>query len=172
MKRLIVILFVTASMTGLFWAQSPQAADRGPVDVKAFMRAKLVHSKNVLEGLTTENYDLIAKGSQQLTLLSLDTDWQVLRTSEYTWQSLEFRHTSQSLTDAAQKKNLDGATLTFVELTLKCVQCHKYVRSVEMARANDPVNPVLPTGKDSTAKSRQASSVGSLQTIGDLLHRS
>lgn len=134
MKRLSVILLVAASITGLLGVSSPRAADDQADDVGTFMRAKLEHSKNVLEGLATENFDLIAKDSQQLTLLSLDTDWQVLQTPEYTQLSLAFRKTSQTLTDAAKKQNLDGATLAYVEMTLKCVECHKYVRSVEMTR--------------------------------------
>lgn len=157
MKRLIVILFVSTSIVGLIWTQRPQAADKNSDDVKAFMRAKLEHSKNILEGLTTENFGLLAKESQQLTLLSLDADWQVLQTAEYAQLSLAFRKTSQSLTEAAQKKNLDGATLAYVELTLKCVQCHKYVRTVEMARLNDPLHQLLPSGRDSAANSSHSS---------------
>jgi hypothetical protein len=35
----------------------------------------------------------------------------------------------------AKKKNLDQATVAYNQLTTKCVQCHKYVRSVRMAQA-------------------------------------
>ncbi len=134
MKKIIAILFVAVATTGLLWPQSPRAAEERADDVSTFMRAKLEHSKNVLEGLATEDFDLIAKDSQQLTLLSLDSDWQVLQTPEYARLSLAFRKTSQTLTDSAKKKNLDGATLAYVQMTLKCVECHKYVRSVEMTR--------------------------------------
>ena len=150
MKRFIAFLCVATLFTGMFWSGSPRAAEQDkPGDVKVFMRAKLLHSKNVLEGLATENYELIAKDSQQLTLLSLDAGWRVLQTPEYERLSLGFRKSSQTLTDVARKKNLDGATLAFVDLTLKCVECHKYVRSVEMARLNDATNPLLPLDRDS-----------------------
>ncbi len=153
MKRLIVTLCVATLMTGLFWTQSPRAAEERP-EVKAFMRAKLEHSKNVLEGLATENFELIAKDSQQLTLLSLDAGWQVLQSEEYTRLSLAFRKSSQTLTEAAKQKNLDGATLAFVDLTLKCVECHKHVRSVEMARLNNKTDPALRSADDVATNSR------------------
>jgi hypothetical protein len=38
----------------------------------------------------------------------------------------------------ARQKNLDGAALKYVELSLKCVNCHKYVRGVRMAAIAEP----------------------------------
>lgn len=107
-------------------------------NVETFMRAKLIHSQKVLEGLTTENFDLVAKQAQQLSLLSLASTWQVIETPEYTRRSNEFRRASDDLTKAAKNKNLDGATLAFVNVTLKCVECHKYVRTVRQAKLDPP----------------------------------
>jgi chemotaxis response regulator CheB len=100
-----------------------------------FMRTKLIHSQKVLEGLTTENFDLIAKESQKISLLTLAEQWQVLHTQEYEQHSREFRRTADALTAAAQKKNIDGAALAYVELTMKCVNCHKYLKQSRMAQA-------------------------------------
>jgi len=108
-------------------AAAPPAADR----VAGFMRAKLGHSQNVLEGLSTEDYDLIERGAQELSLASLDSNWQVLQTEDYVRQSAEFRRSCDALKKAAQEKNLDGATVAWMDVTLKCVQCHKYVRDVD-----------------------------------------
>jgi cytochrome c556 len=105
-----------------------------PNKVRDFMRVKLSYSQKVLEGLTTEDFDLIAKNSQAMSLLSQATNWQVLQTAEYLQQSQDFRHTADALTEAARKKNLDGAALAYVELTMKCINCHKYVRGVRTAR--------------------------------------
>lgn len=109
-----------------------QAAEAPPADrVAAFMRAKLAHSEHVLEGLAVENYDLIERAAQELSLASLDSNWQVLQTEDYVRQSAEFRRSCDALKRAAREKNLDGAALAWVDVTLKCVQCHKYVRDVE-----------------------------------------
>lgn len=109
------------------------AADQSPVpdQVAGFMRAKLGHSQNVLEGLSIADYDLIERGAQELSLASLDSNWQVLQTEDYVRQSAEFRRSCELLRDAAKAKNLDGATLAWMDVTLKCVQCHKYVRDVK-----------------------------------------
>jgi hypothetical protein len=99
-----------------------------PDQVASFMRAKLAHSQDVLEGLAIEDFDLIDKGAQQLSLVSEDAGWQVLQTEDYARQSAEFRRSCDSLRRAAKAKNLDGAALAWMEVTMKCVQCHKYVR--------------------------------------------
>jgi hypothetical protein len=129
---LAILLGVVASL-----AQSQQ--DVGP---KLFMRSKLEHSQKLLEALALEDFPAMAKHSQDLSLLSLAASWQVLQTPEYAQQSLEFRRAADALTEAADKKNLDGAALAYVEMTMKCVKCHKYVRGVRMAAA-EPLEPRL-----------------------------
>jgi hypothetical protein len=99
-----------------------------PDAVADFMRAKLAHSQDVLEGLTLEDYDKIARGAQELALASQASSWQVLQTEDYARQSAEFRRSCDSLRNAAKAHNLDGAALAWMEVTMKCVQCHKYVR--------------------------------------------
>jgi hypothetical protein len=108
-------------------AEAPPEADR----VAVFMRAKLGHAEHVLEGLAVADYDLIERAAQELSLASLDSNWQVLQTEDYVRQSAEFRRACDALKKAAQEKNLDGAALAWVDVTLKCVQCHKYVRDAE-----------------------------------------
>ena len=99
-----------------------------PDAVADFMRAKLGHSQHVLEGLALEDYDLIARGAQELALASQASSWQVLQTEEYARQSADFRRSCDTLRGAAKARNLDGAALAWMEVTMKCIQCHKYVR--------------------------------------------
>ena len=108
-------------------AQEPSVGDK-PNDVSIFMRAKLGHAQLVMEGLALADYDLIARGSHDLALASQASSWQVLQTEEYARQSSEFRRSCDSLRNAAKAKNLDGAALAWMEVTMKCIQCHKYVR--------------------------------------------
>jgi ribosomal protein L44E len=104
-----------------------------PTHVKDFMRLKLDHSQKVLEGLATEDFEAIAKHAHELSLLSQATTWQVLQGSEYLQHSREFRRTADELGREAKQNNLDGSALKYVELSLRCVSCHKYVRGVRMA---------------------------------------
>lgn len=111
-----------------------------PNKVENFMRLKLLHSQKVLEGLTVENLELVAQHSQQMSLLSQAANWQVLQTEEYLHRSTEFRRAADALTEAAKAKNLDAATLAYVDVTTKCVSCHKYVRRVRNARLDRPLD--------------------------------
>jgi hypothetical protein len=127
-----VLVVVTAGLA----VSRLTAADSAvvPDQVAGFMRAKLAHSQNVLEGLAIEDFDLIDKGAQQLSLASEDASWQVLQTEDYARQSADFRRSCDSLRKAAKAKNLDGAALAWMEVTMKCVQCHKYVRDERAPR--------------------------------------
>jgi len=92
------------------------------------MQRKLGHAEKTLEGLAREDYDAIITHSQAISLLCEDELWAVLQTVEYRERSNEFRRSVNAITEAARKKNLDAAALAYVDATLKCVSCHKYVR--------------------------------------------
>jgi hypothetical protein len=134
MPRLLGALPLAAILAAAAFAQMP---DDGK-DVKKFMRAKLVHSQRVLEGLTLENFEAIEKGAQQMSLLSMDASWNVLETEEYYERSADFRRAVEELQSAAHRKNLDGAALAYMGVTLKCIECHRYVRAVQHVEAKKP----------------------------------
>ncbi len=125
---------VTAAIV-LLCSIATQAAGQPPTDVRIFMRAKLDHAKKVLEGLSLEDFRAIAKNAQDMALLSQASTWQVFQTAEYVQHSTDFRRSANALKEAAKNENLDGATLAYVDLTMKCVKCHKYVRSIRTADA-------------------------------------
>lgn len=133
MQRLLLAGTLTLALIPVALALEPDAGGMPVNQVRDFMRKKLVHSQNVLEGLTMENWDQVTRHAQQLSLLSQAAAWQVLQTPEYAQRSTEFRRAADALTEAARKHNLDGATLAYLEVTSKCVSCHKYVRGVRIA---------------------------------------
>jgi hypothetical protein len=106
------------------------------VDTKvgALMQEKLKHSQKVLEGIALNDFDIIAKNAQSLLALSEKAEWKVFPTPPYLMYSNEFQRAAEKLIKDAKDKNLDGATLAYMEMTLNCVRCHKYVRSVRMTR--------------------------------------
>jgi hypothetical protein len=127
MKRLVTaaaVVFVCLSVL-----QIRSNAER-PNEVSVFMKAKLTHSQKLIEGLAIEDYDLLAKNAQRLSLLSQESTWKVLQTVDYLRYSNEFRRSTDALREAAEDKNLDGATLAYVQMTMNCVKCHKYVRQI------------------------------------------
>jgi cytochrome c556 len=137
MKRWLPLLLVGLVIIGTCVVTGRSAPPK-PNEVRDYMRAKLEHSQKVLEGLTLENFDLIAKNAQAMDLLSRATNWQVLQTQEYLQRSQDFQRTAEALTDSAKKKNLDGAALAYVELTMQCINCHKYVRETRSPKTTSP----------------------------------
>lgn len=133
MKRYFVALSLILAVcvtTGLVAINRLPAQEKElPVDTRNFMQAKLKHAQKILEGLSLENYDIIVKNAQELSLLSLESHWNVLRTQQYIDQSAEFRHSIERLIEAANTKKIDATALSYMDVTLKCIHCHKYVRS-------------------------------------------
>ena len=97
-----------------------------------FMRVKLDFSKRILEGLTVENYDAITKSARSLKMLSQAAEWEVPtipHVEDYLAYTTEFQRICDELGAKARDRNIDGATLAYVKLTMSCVNCHKYVRA-------------------------------------------
>jgi cytochrome c556 len=131
MKRLGIVGLLTCLLI-VVWTGLGRTAP--PVnEVRDFMRKKLVHAQKILEGITTDDLETVAKHAQELSLLSQAASWQVLQTPDYLQHSNEFRRAANSLTEAAKKRNADGAALAYLDVTMKCVTCHKYVRGVRVA---------------------------------------
>jgi hypothetical protein len=98
-----------------------------------FMRQKLNFSKDVLEGLALEQFALIEKSAKALKILSEAAEWEVPtipNATDYVSQTSEFQRHADELVKQAKQRNIDGATLAYVKLTMNCVECHKFVRSV------------------------------------------
>ncbi len=131
-----LVVMVGAVVVGGFAlpGDAAKAVDQpAPNQVSEFMKAKLKHAERVLEAVALEDFDLLAKESQAISLLTQEEQFQVLVTPEYLRQSVDFRRSADSLTKAARDKNIDAAALAYVDMTMKCVNCHKYVRDVRMA---------------------------------------
>lgn len=126
-------LLCALALTAVFMLSLTCLRAEQPNKVSKFMRAKLGHAQKILEGLATDDLATVAKNAQDLSMLSLDAGWQVLQTQDYLEQSREFRRATDALKNAAKKKNLDGAALAYVDVTMKCINCHKYVRGIHTA---------------------------------------
>jgi cytochrome c556 len=139
MCRRIMLLALMVLCSFALVATAQEAKPKKPLmdeneqNISKFMRAKLQHSQKLIESLAVEDYEAMAKSSQEMSLLTLAEQWQVLQTADYLHESTAFRRSADALTAAAKKKNLDGAALAYVEMTLQCVKCHKMVRHSKMA---------------------------------------
>jgi hypothetical protein len=134
MKRLSMSLFSVALAAGVWLAMGQSDEPKEPNKAsKLLMQEKLAHAQKVLEGVTMKKFDLIENHAEKLISLSNMAEWKKLQTPEYSLHSDEFRRTASNMVKMAKDKNLDGAALAYVQMTMSCVECHKYVREVRMA---------------------------------------
>jgi hypothetical protein len=129
LKKLIV---VTALALSVLPFTGTRGAEFEPTS--ELMRRKLAQSQKVLEGVAVNDFEKIAAGAEELIAISKEAEWQALKTPRYELYSNEFRRSAETLIKNAKDKNLDAAALTYVDLTLTCVKCHKHVREVRMTR--------------------------------------
>lgn len=124
------------ALTLLFlFATLPLMSGHGAEPKKpSIMQRKLQHAQKVLEGLALKDFKTIRKSADELLFLSKEEEWKVLGTPEYDRYSNEFRRNTQSLIKSAKEENIDACALSYVQLTLTCVNCHKHVREVRMGR--------------------------------------
>ena len=130
MKK-ITPLFTIAVVAVSLWGTLLLSRQSDPL--KTIMQWKLEYAHNLLQALILEDFEAMDRNSKRLQRLSEASNWNVIRTHEYTRHSSEFRRAVDALERAAQEKDLDAAALAYAEMTFKCVQCHKYVRGVERA---------------------------------------
>jgi hypothetical protein len=130
MKK-ITPLFAIAVVAVSLWGTLLLSRQSDPLET--IMQWKLEYAHNLLRALILEDFEAMDRNSKRLQRLSEASNWNVIRTHEYTRHSSEFRRAVDALERAAQEKDLDAAALAYAEMTFKCVQCHKYVRGVERA---------------------------------------
>ena len=129
MKILFMVLLVASfAITGTRIMSADPVEQNPPHPVTPVMKMKLAKSKAILEGLAIEDFDAVAKNARELKSLSLESGWNVLQTMEYASQSRDFRRAADLIAEAASEKDINRATLGYVSMTVRCIECHSYMR--------------------------------------------
>jgi hypothetical protein len=97
-------------------------------DVRPFMRQKLRHAQFLIEGLANEDLALIRDNARALRKIAGDAQWRVSPNLAYVKYGAEFAGIADELERRANEKDLNGATLSYIRLTINCVDCHRFVR--------------------------------------------
>lgn len=101
--------------------------------LEMIMQRKLDHAHAILEALIMEDYETLEESAATLVELSNEAGWYVLQTPEYTQRSTAFQVAASAIESSAKERNLEGAALGYVDMTLKCVQCHELLRGTRTA---------------------------------------
>lgn len=100
---------------------------------KKLMMQKLENAQKVLEGMALNDFELVGKHADDLIQVSKSAEFHVIKSPQYEMNSNDFRRAAETMIQQSKSKNIDGVTLAYVDMTLSCVRCHKYVREVRMA---------------------------------------
>jgi hypothetical protein len=135
MLLIVVIVFLIAVPGPVILGFGVRAAPPPKADdTAAIMQKKLAHAQKLLEGVALADLDKIGEHAKELAILSKQAEFKVLKTPQYELHANEFRRALDDIQRGVKQKNLDAATLGYVDLTMSCVRCHKHVREVRIAR--------------------------------------
>ncbi|MEK6234254.1 MAG: hypothetical protein N2C14_06055 [Planctomycetales bacterium] len=146
-KTLISCAAGAALICGALWtlgvAEEKNASQKKVVkeESSVFMRAKLASSHKVLEGLVTEDFDLVRQGAEEMKKISEAGEWRKYDDPVYDHYSAEFRRLCEKLIKLAEDENIEGASFTYLYSTNVCISCHQYVRDVVRITADSKETP-------------------------------
>ncbi len=105
-----------------------QEQDADSISRRDFMRAKLMYSQNIFEGLTTGDFEAIKTAVKEVQLVTAGGQWVAIDSDQYRKLTEEFNTTTRRLAEAAEGKNLDAIALRFYAMSNSCIDCHKHIR--------------------------------------------
>ena len=104
--------------------------------LQRFMRQKMQASNLILEGLCTDDLKAVAAGTQTLLEMPSEARWRVSNDMMYRRYSNEFVQAVEELQKEAEENDIDGASMAWVNVTMKCMKCHKWVRNTVLAESD------------------------------------
>jgi hypothetical protein len=104
-----------------------QTAGQGPVE--SLMKAKAGYAHRLLDAVVMGELETAREQAFRLKAVAETADWNVMDTPEYVRESEAFLRATERLLQAAGSKNHEATALAYVELTLSCVHCHRYVNA-------------------------------------------
>jgi len=127
----VAALPITVSGITLFGFVDQPKKDDEKDKASLWMKAKLELSKNILEGLTREDYDMISRNAKSMNYLRYLEQWARSNQENYQRELKTFEAANKELIRQADNKSLAGTTLSFALLTGTCARCHQVVRDVK-----------------------------------------
>lgn len=121
----VVVLLVVA---GSVWSINQEPGDKATK--AAIMRLKLEPAKKILEGIALGDFQAVRKNTEQIRLLTLDEGWMLVQTDDYRQQTKNFERSLNLLNRMCDEKDIEGVTLAYMQVTMRCVECHQRMRDL------------------------------------------
>lgn len=109
----------------------PAVADESSqmTERQVFMRTKLLMVQKIVEGIATEDFEMVEKGGVELVALAETAAWKSTRDPFYRHYSANFEQAAKGLIAAAKSESVEKATFAYVHVTISCTACHQHVRN-------------------------------------------
>jgi len=121
------------ALAGVVTASVTISASQGP-ELNTVMREKLAHMQKMLEAVVTSDWTSLETHTRELERLTRDRRWMVLNFPEYARHSTAFVRAVQTLHTAAAQRDLEKTPKAYVDVTLQCVDCHRYLARARIAQ--------------------------------------
>lgn len=135
MKKSVIALACLIAVVGLLAVRAQETPPKKNVtpeqDVSAVMEEKLRFSHKLLDSLAREDYPELEIAAQELRRIARE-QWAANPSDEYKTQLQVFWTTLDGIESGAQRKEIDEATLAYMQMTLSCVKCHKLIRREQL----------------------------------------
>lgn len=93
------------------------------------MVAKLKEAQTLLEGLALNDPAKVQRSAEELLRISKEAQFRkALNTAKYELHANSFQRSAEAVIEKAKAKNIDGATLAYLDMTMTCVRCHQHTR--------------------------------------------
>ncbi|WDQ14844.1 hypothetical protein [Rhodopirellula sp. P2] len=142
--RLLIMLALTALWLTTGMAQTPSTEagtkaasddtipkETGERSLDFWMQKKLDYSTGILRGLSMGDFDQIEANANHMRLLNKVEGFARSRNPDYRNHVRTFERVTNEVIHQAKKKNIDGVTLAYHQLTTSCVRCHQSLREAE-----------------------------------------
>jgi len=125
-SRLVICLLPAVLGLACVGVRAIKADDRDKASV--WMTKKLEYSQKILAGLTKEDFEMISKNADAMTVVTYLENWDRAGRADYRKQLRVFETANKDLVRHAGAKDLKAATRTYTQLIQSCVECHIVIR--------------------------------------------
>jgi hypothetical protein len=125
---LIALSFTLAAPGPPVQSTDPAELARQQRVLREAMKSKLHHTQELVEALAVEDFEQLTESARALRAIAQETLWKVSPDPTYVKYSAEFASVADELARRGKENDLDGATLSYVRLTINCIECHKFAR--------------------------------------------
>jgi len=96
---------------------------------KTLMKAKTGYAHRLLDAVVLEDFDVIQDQAFRLKAIAETADWHTAESPQFARETQSFIRAADRLFQAAKENNGDAAALAYMNVTLSCVHCHRYLKS-------------------------------------------